>query len=48
VNLIHAVMFHTAAAFLNYSVSKVIEEVGEFETSGSTVTSTDSRHLKNL
>jgi hypothetical protein len=46
-NLTHAVMFRTATAFLNYSVSKVVEEVGEFETSGSAVTSTDSRHLKN-
>jgi len=46
-NLTHAVVFHTAAAFLNHGVSKVVEEVGEFETSGSAVASTDSRHLKD-
>jgi hypothetical protein len=40
-------VFHTAAAFLNHGVYKVVEEVGEFETSGGAVASTDSRHLKN-
>jgi hypothetical protein len=39
---------NTVAAFLDYSVSEDIDEVGEFETSGSTIISTDSRHLKNL
>jgi hypothetical protein len=46
-NLAHMVVFRTATAFLNYGVSKVVEEVGEFETSGSAIASTDSRHLKN-
>jgi hypothetical protein len=46
-NLAHASVFHTAAAFLNHGVYKVVEEVGEFETSGGAVVSTDSRHLKN-
>jgi hypothetical protein len=48
VNLIHIIMFHIVTIFLNYSVSKDVNKVGEFETSGSTITSTDSRHLKNL
>jgi hypothetical protein len=47
-NLIHTVILYTATAFLDYSVSKVIEKVGEFETSGGAITSTDSRHLKSL
>jgi uncharacterized membrane protein len=46
-NLVHAVVFHTIAAFLDYNVSKVIDAIGEFETSGSAVTRTDSRHLKD-
>jgi hypothetical protein len=46
-NLTHTVVFHTAAAFLDYSVSEVVEEVGEFKASGDAVTSTDSRHLKD-
>jgi hypothetical protein len=46
-NLAHAVVFYTAAAFLDYGVSEVVEEVGEFETSGGAVASTDSRHLKS-
>jgi hypothetical protein len=47
VNLIHAVIFRIAAVFLNHGISKIVEEVGEFETSGGTITSTDNRHLKN-
>jgi uncharacterized membrane protein len=47
-NLTYAVMLYTATAFLDYSVSEVVEKVGEFETSGSAITSTDSRHLKSL
>jgi hypothetical protein len=47
VNLAYAVVFRTAAAFLNHSISKIVEEVGEFETSGGAVASTDSGHLKN-
>jgi uncharacterized membrane protein len=47
VNLIRAIVFHIVATFLDYSVSEDVDEVGEFETSGSTVASTDSRHLKN-
>jgi hypothetical protein len=45
VNLAYTVMFHITAAFLDYDVSKVIEEIGEFEASGSAVTVTNSRHL---
>jgi uncharacterized membrane protein len=46
-NLVHAVVFHIAATFLDYSVSEIVEEVGEFETSGSAIASTDSRHHKS-
>jgi hypothetical protein len=48
VNLIYAIMFHIVTIFLNYSISEYIDKVGEFETSGSTVTSTDSRYRKKL
>jgi hypothetical protein len=47
VNLAQTIVFHTVAAFLNHSVSENVDEVGEFETSGGAVASTDSRHLKN-
>jgi hypothetical protein len=47
VNLARAIVFHTVAAFLNYSVSEDVDEVSEFETSGSAIASTDSRYLKN-
>jgi hypothetical protein len=47
VNLIRAIVFHTVAAFLDYGISEDVDEVGEFETSDSAITSTDSRHLKN-
>jgi hypothetical protein len=46
VDLVYTVMFHTTAAFLNYDVSKVVEEIGEFEASGGAVTVTNSRHLQ--
>jgi hypothetical protein len=46
-NLTDTVMFHTTAALLDYDVSKIVEEVGEFETSGGAVASTDNRHLKS-
>ena len=46
-NLAYAVVFCTTATFLDYNVSKVVDNVGEFEASGSTVARTDSRHLKN-
>jgi hypothetical protein len=46
-NLVHMVMFHTIAAFLDYDVSKVVNAVSKFKMSGSTVTRTDSRHLKD-
>jgi hypothetical protein len=46
-NLAHTVVFHTIAAFLDHDVSKVVNAVGEFETSGSAVARTDSRHLKD-
>jgi uncharacterized membrane protein len=48
INLIDMVVFHITTILLNYSISKVIKEVGEFETSDSAITSTDSRHLKSL
>jgi hypothetical protein len=48
VDLTHTVMFHITAAFLDYDVSKVIEEIGEFEASGSAITFTNSRHLRSL
>jgi hypothetical protein len=48
VDLTYTVMFHITATFLDYSVSKVIEEIGEFEASGSTVTVTNSRYLRSL
>jgi hypothetical protein len=48
VDLVYTVMFHITATFLNYNVSKVIEEFGEFEASGSTVTVTNSRYLQSL
>jgi hypothetical protein len=47
-NLIYAIMFYIVAIFLNYSVSKNVDKVSEFETSGSAIISTDSRYLKNL
>jgi uncharacterized membrane protein len=47
VNLIRTIVFYIVATFLNYSVSEDVDKVDEFETLGSTVTSTDSRHLKN-
>jgi hypothetical protein len=46
-DLTRTIVFHTVTAFLNYSVSEDVNKVGEFETSGSAITSTDSRHLKN-
>ena len=46
-NLTHAVVFGTTTAFLDYDVSEVIDDVGEFEASGSAIARTDSRHLKN-
>jgi branched-subunit amino acid permease len=47
-NLIYTIMFHIVAIFLNYSISKNVDKVGEFETLGSTIISIDSRYLKNL
>jgi hypothetical protein len=46
-NLIRAIMFYTVTAFLNHSVSENVDKVGEFEASGSTIASTDSRYLRN-
>jgi hypothetical protein len=48
VNLIRAIVFYIVAAFLDYSISEDIDKVSEFETSGSAITSTDNRYLKNL
>jgi uncharacterized membrane protein len=47
-NLIDTVMLYTTTTLLDHDVSKVVKEVGEFETSDSAITSTDSRHLKSL
>jgi branched-subunit amino acid permease len=47
-NLIYTVMFYIATVFLDYNVSKVIEEIGKFEASGSAVAITNSRHLQSL
>ena len=47
VNLARTIVSHTVAAFLDYGVSEDVDEVGEFETSGGAVASTDSRHLKS-
>jgi hypothetical protein len=46
-NLAHTVVFYIIAAFLDYDVSKVVDAVSEFKTSGSAVARTDSRHLKD-
>jgi hypothetical protein len=46
VDLAHAVMFRITAVFLDHDVSKVVEEIGEFEASGGTVTVANSRHLQ--
>jgi hypothetical protein len=46
-NFTHTVMFRIATTFLDYDVSEVIDNVGEFEASGGTITRADSRHLKN-
>jgi hypothetical protein len=46
-NLAHAVVFCIIATFLDYNVSKVVDAVSKFKTSDSTVTRTDSRHLKD-
>jgi hypothetical protein len=45
VDLTYTVVLHITAAFLDHDVPKVIEEIGEFEASGSAVTVTNSRHL---
>ena len=47
-NLIDAVMFNITTIFLDYSVSKVIEEIGEFEMASSTITITNNRHRIQL
>jgi hypothetical protein len=40
-------MFRITVTFLNYNVSKVIEEIGEFKASGSAITVANSRHLQS-
>ena len=37
-------MFYIATTFLDYSISKAITEVSEFEILGSTIISIDSRY----
>ena len=48
VNLIYMVVLNTTTVFLDYNVSKTVDKVGKVKTSGSAITSTDSRHLKSL
>jgi len=48
VDLAHTVVLSITAAFLDYDVSKVVEEIGKFEALGSTVTVANSRHLQSL
>ena len=43
-NLTDAVVFNTTTTFLNYSVSKIVEEISEFETVSSASTVTNNRH----
>jgi len=43
-NLADAVVFDTTATFLNHSVSKIVEEIGEFETASGAVAVTNNRH----
>jgi len=47
-NLIDIVVFNTTTTFLNYSISKIIEEISEFKTVSSTVTVTNNRHRIQL
>ena len=47
-NLAYIVILNTTAVFLDYNVSKAIDEVSKVEASGSAIASIDSRHLKNL
>ena len=48
VDLIHPVVLDTTTAFLDYNVSKVVDEIGEVKMSDSTVTSSNNRYLKSL
>ena len=48
VNLIYIVILNITTIFLDYNVSTAINKVGKVETSGSTITSIDSRYLKSL
>ena len=43
-NLTDAVVFNTTTTFLDYSVSEVVEEIGEFETASSTIAITNNRY----
>ena len=47
-NIIYTVILNITTIFLDYNVSKAINKVGKVETSGSTITSIDSRYLKSL
>ena len=47
-NLTDAVVFNITTTFLNHSVSKIIEEIGEFETASSAITVTNNRHRVQL
>jgi len=44
INLIDTVMFNITAAFLNYSIPKVIKKISKFEIASSTIIVTNNRH----
>ena len=43
-NLTDAVVFNITTTFLDYSISEVVKEIGEFETASSTIIVTNNRH----
>jgi hypothetical protein len=48
-NFTNTVVFNTSTTFLNYSVSKGVDEISKVDSAGSTIRgSTNSRHLTEL
>jgi hypothetical protein len=48
-NFINTVMFNTSTTFLNYSISKGVDEISEIDSASSTIRgSTNSRYLIEL
>ena len=43
-NLIDAVVFNTTTIFLNYSISKIVKEISEFEIASSAIIVTNNRY----